>query len=194
MTAQATATTGAYEHLLVVMSIVIGLSITQLLKGAAQLYRARARVRAYWLHWAWTILLLVFSLLVWWTYWGYRSIAEWDFFRFVLYLVPAVVFYFLSAITFPAPTDDVTDLRAYYYANRAGFFGTFATYAFVAGLTAMIVRDLPFTDPSNLFRVGMVALMLVGMKSASAKVHAAVFGVSAILMIAFISFYQFRLT
>ena len=59
-----TAGSGAYEHVLVVMSIVLGLAVTQLLKGAAQLYRARGRVRTYWLHWAWTTLLVVFSLLL----------------------------------------------------------------------------------------------------------------------------------
>ena len=103
----ATSGNGAYEHVLVVMSIVLGLAVTQLLKGAAQLYRARARVRTYWLHWAWTALLVVFSLLLWWTYWNYRSITEWDFLRFVLYLSPVVTFYFLAAIAFPEPTEGV---------------------------------------------------------------------------------------
>lgn len=184
---------GAYEHVLVVMSIVLGLAVTQLLKGAAQLYRARARIRTYWLHWAWTALLVVFSLFLWWTYWNYRSITEWTFLRFVLYLSPAVTFYFLSAIAFPDPADGVTDLRAYYFSNRPGFFGTFAAYAVLAGLTAMVVRGLPVLDPSNSFRVGMVLLMVVAMRASSARVHAVLFGVAASLLLAFIALFQFRL-
>jgi hypothetical protein len=185
--------TGAYEHVLVVMSIVIGLAVTQLLRGGAQLYRTRARVRTYWLHWAWAILLVIFSLLLWWTYWSYRSITEWTFLRFVLYLSPAVVFYLLTAIAFPDPNEGVVDLREYYFANRAGFFGTFAAYAIVAGVTAMTVRGMPVTDSSNLFRLGMVVLMVIGMRSANARVHAAVFVTASLLMLAFITLYQFRL-
>lgn len=189
----ATPDSGAYEHVLVVMSIVLGLAVTQLLKGAAQLYRARARVRTYWLHWAWTALLVAFSLLLWWTYWNYRSITDWDFIRFVLYLSPVVTFYFLSSITFPDPADGVVDLRAYYFSNRAGFFGTFAAYAVLAGVTAMVVRGLPVLDPSNYFRAGMVLLMVVAMRSPSARVHAVLFAVAACLLLAFILLFQFRL-
>lgn len=189
----ATAGSGAYEHVVVVMSIVLGLAVTQLLKGAAQLYRARARVRTYWLHWAWTALLVVFSLFLWWTYWNYRSITDWNFLRFVLYLSPTVTFYFLSAIAFPDPADGVDDLRLYFFSNRVGFFGTFGLYAALAGLTAIVVRGLPVLDPSNLFRVGVVVLTVIGMRSASARIHAMLFAVAASLMLAFIILFQFRL-
>ena len=185
---------GAYEHVLVVMSIVIGLAITQLLKGVAQLYRTRAKVRTYWLHWAWIILLVVFSLLVWWTYWSYRTITDWTFLRFTLYLSPAVAFYLLTAIAFPDPDEGVANLRDFYFANRAGFFGTFALYTALAGITAMFVRGMPVTDPSNLFRLGVLALMLVAMRSGNARVHAVIFTLSAVLLLGFVAFFQFRLT
>src|SRR6185503_3960952 len=154
--------------------------------------RARARVRTYWLHWAWTTLLAVFSLLLWWTYWNYRSITEWDFLRFVLYLSPTVAFYFLAAIAFPDPADGVVDLKDNYYANRVGFFGAFATYTVLAGLTAMVVRGMPVRDPSNLFRVAMLAVMVTGMRSASPRVHMVLFVLAAILLVVFVTFFQFR--
>lgn len=184
---------GAYEHVVVVMSIVLGLAVTQLLKGAAQLYRSRNRVRTWWLHWAWTALLMVFSLFIWWTYWNYRQITDWTFLRFVLYLSPAVVFYFLSSIAFPDSADQVKDLREYFISNRVGFFGTFAVYAILAGLTAILVRGLPVTDVSNVFRIGMVLLMIVGMRSTSARAHTALFVIAAAMMLAFIFTFQFRL-
>jgi hypothetical protein len=186
--------TGAYEHVVVVMSIVLGLAVTQLLKGAAQLYRTRNQVRTFWLHWAWTILLVIFSLFLWWTYWNYRTITEWSFPRFVLYLSPVVTFYFLTAIAFPDPADKVADLREYYFANRAGFFGAFAIYMALAGLTAMLVRDLPVLDPSNLLRVATVLFMIVGMRSTSVRVHTAVFVIAVTFLVAFILLFQFRLS
>jgi hypothetical protein len=184
---------GAYAHVLVVMSMVLGLAVTQLMKGAAQLYRTRARVQTYWLHWAWAILILFFSLLLWWTYWHYRTITVWTFPRFVLYLSPVVVFYFLASLVFPDPAEGVTDLKAYYFSNRGGLFGTFAVYTVVAGITATMVRGLPLTDPSHLFRVGTVILMIVAMRSANPRVHSVLFVLAVLLMLAFIALFQFRL-
>jgi hypothetical protein len=182
-----------YQHIAVVMSIVVGLSVTQLLRGVAQLYRTRGRVRSYWLYSAWIVLLAAFSFLLWWTFWNYRGIADWNFLRFVTYLSPAVVFYFLIAIAIPDPSDAVDDMRKYYFANRTGFFGTFALYGAVAAITAIVVRGLPLLDPSNLFRLAMVVLLLIAMRSVSERVHAVVLGVSASLLLVFISLFHFRL-
>ena len=182
-----------YEHVVVVMSIVLGLAVTQLLKGAAQLYRKRASVQAYWLHWAWVVLLVFFSLVFWWTFWNYRDIAEWDFFRFVVYLSPSIALFFLTAIAFPDPSEPAADMKAYYFSIRAGFFGTFALLGVLAGLTASVVRGLPVLDPSNLFRLALVVLSLIVMRSASERVHAAVWALSAGLLVVFIVLFQFRL-
>jgi hypothetical protein len=175
------------------MSIVLSLAVTQLLKGIAQLYRSRSRVKLYWLHSAWVVLLIFFSLLLWWTYWQYREIQEWNFFRFVLYLSPTVVFYYITAIAIPDPSENIEDLRQYYFANRAGFFGTFAFYGVLAGLTAILVRGLPILDPSNLVRLAMVLLLLIAMRSTKERVHAIVLALGITLMLVFIVLFQFRL-
>ena len=57
---------------------------------------------------------------------SYRSIAEWSFFRFVLYLSPMIVFYFLTCIVIADPSDPVTNYKEYNFSSRVGFFGTFA--------------------------------------------------------------------
>jgi hypothetical protein len=183
----------AYQHVVVVMSILMGLAVGQLLRGIAQLYRTRKRIRTYWVHCAWIFLLLMLSLLLWWTYWNYRSIEDWSFIRFATYLSPTVAFYFLTAIVIPDPADAVTDLKEYYFANRVGFFGTFALYGVLAGLTAVTVRGLPLLDRSNLFRLAMVFFMLLAMRSTSERVHTVVLILSAILMFVFILFFQPRL-
>jgi len=182
-----------YQHVVVVMSIVLGLSVTQLLKGLAQLYRTRNRVRPYWLHTAWVVLLIFFSLLLWWLFWSYRSIAEWSFFRFVLYLSPMIVFYFLTSIVIPDPSDAVTDYKEYYFSSRVGFFGTFALQVVLAHVAGVVVRGLPVLDPSDPFRLAIVVLLLAAMRSTSERVHAVVLILCAIVMVAFITLFHLRL-
>lgn len=184
----------AYQHVVVGMSILLGLTVTHLLKGAAQIYRGRARIRPYWLHSAWVAFLLVFALFLWWTYWNYRSVTEWDFFRFVLYLSPTISYYFLVALVFPEPTDAVSDLREYYYSQRKGFFGAFAAYGVLAGATAVVVRDLPLWDLSHLFRLALVLLALLAMRSTSEKTHAGVLLSYASFTIVFVVLFQLRLS
>ena len=182
-----------YQHVVVVMSIVLGLSVTQLLKGLAQIYRTRKRVRPYWLHTAWVALLVVFSLLLWWLFWNYRSIEEWSFIRFVLYLAPMIVFYFLTAIVTPDPSDPVTDYKEYYFSSRVGFFGTFALQVLLAHAAGVIIRGLPLLDPSDAFRLAMVVLLLIAMRSRSERVHAVVFTLFAIAIVAFTALFHLRL-
>src|SRR6059036_2938835 len=183
----------AYQHVVVVMSIVLGLSVTQLLKGLAQLYRTRNRVRLYWLHTAWVVLLILFSLLLWWVYWNYRNIEEWSFFRFILYLSPMIVFYFLTSIVIPDPSDPVTDYKEYYFSTRVGFFGTFALQLVLAHAAGVFVRGLPLLDPSDPFRLAAVALLLIAMRSTSERVHAVVLTLCAIVIVAFITLFHLRL-
>lgn len=84
-------------------------------------------------------------------------------------------------------------MKAYYFANRAGFFGTFALFGALAGLTASVVRGLPVLDPSNLFRMALVVLSLIVMRSASERAHAAVWMLTAGLLLVFIVLFQFHL-
>ena len=182
-----------YQHVVVVMSIVLGLSVTQLLKGLAQLYRTRNSVRPYWLHTAWVVLLVFFSLVLWWLFWNYRSIEDWSFFRFVLYLSPMIVFYFLTSIVIPDPSDPVTSYKDYYFSSRAGFFGTFALQIVLAHVAGVVVRGLPVLDPADPLRLAMVALLLIAMRSASERVHAVVLTLFALAMVVFVMLFHVRL-
>ena len=175
------------------MSIVLGLSVTQLLKGLAQLYRAHNRVRPYWLQTAWIVFLIFFSLMLWWLFWNYRSIEEWDFVRFVLYLTPMILFYFLTSIVIPDPSDPVTSYRDYFFATRVGFFGTFAAVVVVAHAAGVIIRQLPLLDPSDPFRLALVVLAVIGMRSRSERVQAVVLVLCATVIVSFIALFHLRL-
>jgi hypothetical protein len=118
---------------------------------------------------------------------------EWDFLRFVVYLSPTIALFFLTAVAFPDPTEPVVDMKEYYFANRTGFSGAFALYGALAGLTAIMVRRLSVLDPSHLFRLTLVVLSLIAMRSASERVHTVVLGLCAILLMVFIALFHFRL-
>ena len=48
-----------FGYLSVIISVILGLSVTQLLQGISQVINARDRVRIYWPSIAWALLLLL---------------------------------------------------------------------------------------------------------------------------------------
>jgi hypothetical protein len=112
-----------FEHLAVLISIVLGLGLTQLLAAAHRLVQARDRVRPYWLPLLWAVLIFVTQIEWWWASFALRRETVWNFFYFLFVLLSPVSLYLASASALPeVEPDREYDLRAYYYDNRRWFF------------------------------------------------------------------------
>jgi len=116
-----------FEHLAVLISIVIGLGITQLLMDAHKLVQTRQQVKPYWLTIMWTVILFVAMVEWWWASFEYRHITRWNFFFFLFMLLSPVTLYLAAAFLLPETGEgDVIDMEAYYYKTRGYFFGLLA--------------------------------------------------------------------
>jgi hypothetical protein len=121
-----------FEHLSVLISIVIGLGMAHLMIAGHELVEARARVRAYWLSSVWLVLVFVGLLEWWWTFFALRDAineTKWNFFFFLFVLASPMAMYLAAAFVLPrAPREreGTIDLRRHYYGNRAWFFGVLA--------------------------------------------------------------------
>ena len=62
-----------FSYLSVLLSIILGLAVTQILTGFRGLLQSRARVQVYWPAIAWAFLLLVICAQSWWAMFGLRS-------------------------------------------------------------------------------------------------------------------------
>jgi hypothetical protein len=90
-----------FGYLSVIISVILGLSIAQLLQGISQVINARDRVRMYWPTMAWTVLLLLVDIQAWWAMFGYRNRHAWTFVQFTIVLFEAIMLYLLAAIVLP---------------------------------------------------------------------------------------------
>lgn len=117
----------AFEHLAVLISIVLGLGLTHLLTSVYRLVLARGRVRLYWLPLLWTALLFITQVEWWWAYFGLRGQTTWNFFHFLFILLSPVTLFLAAGFVLPEIEQGRDyDLRAYYYANRSWLFGIVA--------------------------------------------------------------------
>lgn len=54
----------------------LGLGLTQLFAGIGNLVQVRRRVRFYWLHSTWIVLMIGLHIQMWWSFWMMRDVQE----------------------------------------------------------------------------------------------------------------------
>lgn len=131
-----------FEYLSVLISIVLGLGVTELLSGVQRLARARGRVRYHWLPLTWSGLVFVALVQWWWAAFGLRFQEGWNFFSFLLVLLVPVLFYLAAALVLPAEEPGAEyDLRAHYFGIHRLLFGTIAAASVLETVRAVRVAD-----------------------------------------------------
>ena len=113
-----------WGFLSVIVSIILGLSITELLQGLSELINERERVRFYWPVVGWSVLLLIIDVQAWWAMFDYRNRHHWTFLQFATVLLEVIFLYLLAALALPNCSGEaVIDLRANYFKHKTWFFG-----------------------------------------------------------------------
>jgi hypothetical protein len=153
----------AFSYLSVLLSIIIGLGITQILTAVGRIIRHRDRVRADWLPLLWAGVLLVVYVQVWWAMFGLRYVRAWTFASFIAVLAQTATLYLMAAVVLPEQVDDQRiDLYAYYERQHRWFFGFF-----LATLCVSVLKDV-LINGALPGRVNLVFHILLGAASLSA--------------------------
>ena len=132
-----------FDYLSVLISIVLGLGLTELLSNVHRLVQARDRVTFHWLPVLWGVLVFVMLVQWWWAAFGLHQQLEWNFFFFLLILLIPVLMYLAAASVLPTVESEQTvDLRAYYFSIHHWFFWIVATTSLLECLRAVLYADL----------------------------------------------------
>jgi hypothetical protein len=127
----------AFEYLSVLLSIILGLAITQVLQGYRGLLLSRSTVTVYAPTLIWSALLLLIVTQSWWASFGLSDHRDWDFGSFSLILLQMVLLYMMAALILPdVPRGEPVDLRAHFYRERRPFFAIF-----LAMLATSLIKD-----------------------------------------------------
>jgi hypothetical protein len=113
-----------FSYLSVLISVVLGLGITNLLAGFAALVRNRGRVKIYWPMPMWMITLFLIHIQTWWAMFGLRGIRAWNFGAFLIVLMQPVGLFVMTALIAPDSTlsAEVADTKAAYFRESRWFF------------------------------------------------------------------------
>ena len=116
-----------FDYLIILVSIVLGLAITNVLTRLATVITARKRVDFYWPPVAWAIWIFFISVQHWWAEWGIRHARMSNFGTFWLQVLVPVALFLLSALVLPEREENGRlDLGRWYFHNRVWFYGLLA--------------------------------------------------------------------
>ena len=161
-----------FSYLSVLISVILGLAVTQILKGFRGILLSRARVRVYWPVIAWAALLLLICSQNWWSMFGMRNRHDWTFLQFAMVLLNTIFIYMMTALVFPDFFGAAAiDLKENFYAHRAWFFSlAFSTIVVSVGKDFVLDGRLP--NRTNLiFHAIFGVTLLIGALTASERYH-----------------------
>jgi hypothetical protein len=164
-----------YQHVRVVVSILVGFSLTHLLKGVARIVQHPGRERVYWVHLVWAWFMFFYLVTFWWWEFRLEQIPTWTLPLYVFVIVYGVLLYLLCALLFPDDVRDYNGYRDFFYSRRGWFFGV------LAALWVVDFFDTMIKGPKHLHEVGIeydvralvyFGCSLIAMKTKNARFHA----------------------
>ena len=184
----------AFSYLSVLLSIIIGLAITQVLTGYRALLLSRARVRIYWPSLVWSALILVLATQSWWSSFRLGGHQDWTFPLFAIILLQTVFLYMMASLVLPdIPADSEQDLKAHYYREARPFFA-FALASLAASVMKDVMLEGELPDPANLaFHILFAAVAIAAMLIRRPRFHEVLAPVMATLSAAYIGMLFLRL-
>jgi len=162
----------AFNYLSVMVSMVLGLGLTQLFAGIGNMVQVRRRVRFYWLHAMWILLMIGLHLQMWWSFWMMRGVQEWTYTGFAFVLLGPATLVIASHVLLPELVDGTIDAEQHYYDTRTVFFGLLAA----AGVWALLIESVmglrSLIIAFRLLQLFGIGMMVLCAWSTNRRVHA----------------------
>ena len=137
-----------FQFVLVLLSIIIGLGVTDLLTKISRQIRLGRKVKFSWLQSAVVLLIFIALLQQWWESWGLQSVDHWNFGTMLLMLAGPVGLYIGSHMLFPHTLED-SDLEEHYFGHIKPFWLAATSVVIVSTLFRPISFGMALIDPDN---------------------------------------------
>ena len=161
---------GLFEFLMILVSVIIGLAISEILSGVASLLRARESVRTYWIHILFQLGVFLALVQQWWESWSLVDVQTISLSEIVLFISQPVVLYLIAHLLYPRPVAGA-DLDQYYY-EQAPVLWSLVVFGTIIGTFVLpLFRNEPLFLASNLSGIPMIVAGLTLAISRNRTVH-----------------------
>ena len=150
-----------FDYLTVLISVVVGLSVTSFLTNVVRIIHLRADVTISLEQLLWSVAILIWTVAFWWFTFVLAKQTQWTFPLFVFLLLYATLLYVLMALLFPEGVRAGHDYRAQFMRNRVWFFGVFELFLCVDLVDYVIKMDRDVSIVGHLQYAAFVGPLMV---------------------------------
>lgn len=143
-----------FSFVMVLLSIIVGLGVTELLTNVARQVQSRSKIKTYWLHSVLITIIFIALLQQWWESWDQRFVETWSFPILMLMLGGPVGLYIISHLMFPRVIEG-TDFKKFYYDNHR------ITYLIGAATVVFATTYRPLSFGDNLIDLDNAASLVI---------------------------------
>jgi hypothetical protein len=178
-----------YQHVRVVISIIVGLCITTLLSGFARFVQHPKREKVSILHLGWAASLLLSIIHFWWWEFRLTLVPQWTFAIYFFVILYAILFYSLCTLLFPSDLKDYAGYEDYFLSRRRWFFGILAA-TYVADIIDTTLKGSAYLHSFGVeypIRIAAgLTLCLIAVLTRNRRIQLSLLAVSLLYQISFI--------
>jgi hypothetical protein len=138
-----------FEYITVLISIILGLGISQLVTGIADMVHQWERIKIYWPHLLWIEFVFFLHIQDWWTLYDLKNIDTWSLPAFMFTIIYPINLFILARILFPfGATDPDTDFKEFYFQNFRKFFLWSIISIVLSILDNIFFNNIPLAEQS----------------------------------------------
>jgi hypothetical protein len=118
----------SFEFISILMSIVVGLGVTNLLSGVGRAFYRRKQVPMDEVHIVLTLATLLVLSLNWWVAFKWNTTVVWSFDKFLVLIVWTITLYLLTTFLYPPDLSEEEERRNRFEGNRSGYYAAFVAF------------------------------------------------------------------
>ena len=149
-----------FSFVMVLLSIIVGLGVTELLTNVARQIQSRARSQSYWVHSLLVAVVFLALLQQWLESWDQRDVESWSFVVLLLMLSGPIGLYIISHLLYPKQAEG-SDFKAYYFENARMLYLIAAATAVIATLYRPVAFGDTLIDPDNISSLILLSVFLI---------------------------------
>lgn len=170
-----------FEYVMVIISIILGLGLTLVLRGLSKLARG-ANPSAVVVVWGFFLLLIL--LQSWWAFWDLNSVKQWTQADFLFVAIYCCIMYAMAELMLPMASRPDTDWAAHFLSIRKWYFSLQATLGLLGILLTWIQTGVPLAHPYRIMQGFILIMSLSALATKNMRVH---LWIAVSVMVAFLA-------
>jgi len=172
-----------FEYVIVLISIILGLGITTILTGIAELIKQSRPVNIYAPYLIWILLIFVLHIQEWWISYQLKSVNIWTLHFFLLIILYPINLYILAHLLFPGSLSKGFNSRDFYLTHYPRIFIGATLLVVLSIIQNVIVSGLALRSqvPQVIVFITLISVLMSGTRKS--YVHTTLSLILLLLMI-----------